>query len=84
MRLPALDAFAHPGLTMHFVSNVDGHDLVSRSSQNDRDQLADARFVFDDEHGRNRPGIGGRSAGCNAGVRCRGQLDGERRAPPVQ
>jgi glucose-6-phosphate isomerase len=28
MVLPALDAFAHPGLTLHFVSNVDGHDIV--------------------------------------------------------
>ena len=28
MVVPALDAFAHPGLTMHFVSNVDGHDIV--------------------------------------------------------
>jgi glucose-6-phosphate isomerase len=27
MVVPALDAFAHPGLTMHFVSNVDGHDI---------------------------------------------------------
>lgn len=28
MVVPALDAFAHPGLTLHFVSNVDGHDIV--------------------------------------------------------
>jgi len=28
MVVPALDAFAHPGLALHFVSNVDGHDLV--------------------------------------------------------
>ena len=28
MVVPALDAFAHPGLSMHFVSNVDGHDIV--------------------------------------------------------
>ena len=28
MVVPALDAFAHPGLAMHFVSNVDGHDIV--------------------------------------------------------
>jgi len=27
MVVPALDAFAHPGITMHFVSNVDGHDI---------------------------------------------------------
>ena len=27
MVVPALDAFAHPGLTLHFVSNVDGHDI---------------------------------------------------------
>jgi len=27
-RVPALDAFAHPGLTLHFVSNVDGHDIT--------------------------------------------------------
>jgi len=26
--VPALDAYAHPGLTMHFVSNVDGHDIT--------------------------------------------------------
>jgi glucose-6-phosphate isomerase len=28
MVVPALDAFAHPGLTFHFVSNVDGHDIA--------------------------------------------------------
>ena len=28
MAVPALDAFAHPGLRMHFVSNVDGHDIA--------------------------------------------------------
>ena len=28
MVVPALDAFAHPGLTLHFVSNVDGHDIT--------------------------------------------------------
>jgi glucose-6-phosphate isomerase len=28
MAVPALQAFAHPGLDFHFVSNVDGHDLV--------------------------------------------------------
>jgi glucose-6-phosphate isomerase len=28
MIVPALDAFAHPGLTLHFVSNVDGHDIT--------------------------------------------------------
>ncbi|HWH81747.1 MAG TPA: glucose-6-phosphate isomerase [Burkholderiaceae bacterium] len=28
MAVPALDAYAHPGLAMHFVSNVDGHDIV--------------------------------------------------------
>lgn len=28
MVVPALDAFAHRGLTFHFVSNVDGHDIV--------------------------------------------------------
>ncbi len=28
MAVPALDAYAHPGLTLHFVSNVDGHDIV--------------------------------------------------------
>lgn len=27
MAVPALDAFGHPGLTLHFVSNVDGHDI---------------------------------------------------------
>jgi glucose-6-phosphate isomerase len=29
MVVPALDAYAHPGLTLHFVSNVDGHDIAS-------------------------------------------------------
>ncbi len=28
MAVPALDAFVHPGLTFHFVSNVDGHDIT--------------------------------------------------------
>ena len=28
MVVPALDAFVHPGLTFHFVSNVDGHDIT--------------------------------------------------------
>ena len=28
MVVPALDAFAHPGLTFHFVANVDGHDIT--------------------------------------------------------
>ncbi len=28
MVVPALDAFVHPGLRMHFVSNVDGHDIA--------------------------------------------------------
>ncbi len=28
MVVPALDAWAHPGLNLHFVSNVDGHDLA--------------------------------------------------------
>jgi len=28
MAVPALDAFAHPELTFHFVSNVDGHDIA--------------------------------------------------------
>ena len=28
MVIPALDAFVHPGLTFHFVSNVDGHDIT--------------------------------------------------------
>jgi glucose-6-phosphate isomerase len=28
MIVPALYAFAHPGLTLHFVSNVDGHDIA--------------------------------------------------------
>lgn len=28
MVVPALDAFTHPRLTLHFVSNVDGHDIV--------------------------------------------------------
>jgi glucose-6-phosphate isomerase len=29
MVLPALEAGVHPGLSFHFVSNVDGHDMVS-------------------------------------------------------
>jgi len=29
MVVPALDAYAHPKLTLHFVSNVDGHDIAS-------------------------------------------------------
>lgn len=29
MAVSALDAFAHPGINFHFVSNVDGHDLTS-------------------------------------------------------
>jgi glucose-6-phosphate isomerase len=28
MVVPALDSFAHPGIQMHFVSNVDGHDIT--------------------------------------------------------
>ena len=28
MAVPALDAYTHPGLTFHFVSNVDGHDIA--------------------------------------------------------
>jgi glucose-6-phosphate isomerase len=28
MVVPALDAFSHPGLKLHFVSNVDGHDIT--------------------------------------------------------
>ena len=28
MVVPALDAYAHPKLTVHFVSNVDGHDIA--------------------------------------------------------
>lgn len=28
MVVPALDAFVHPGLCFHFVSNVDGHDIA--------------------------------------------------------
>ncbi|WP_418316754.1 glucose-6-phosphate isomerase [Piscinibacter sakaiensis] len=28
MVVRALDAFAHPGIQMHFVSNVDGHDIT--------------------------------------------------------
>jgi glucose-6-phosphate isomerase len=27
MAVPALDAFVHPGIAFHFVSNVDGHDI---------------------------------------------------------
>jgi glucose-6-phosphate isomerase len=29
MVVPALDAFVHPGLSFHFVSNVDGHDITA-------------------------------------------------------
>jgi|JI10StandDraft_1071094.scaffolds.fasta_scaffold17715_8 glucose-6-phosphate isomerase len=28
MAVPALDAYSHPGLRLHFVSNVDGHDIT--------------------------------------------------------
>ncbi|MBQ0958106.1 glucose-6-phosphate isomerase [Ideonella sp. 4Y11] len=28
MAVPALDAHSHPGLRLHFVSNVDGHDIA--------------------------------------------------------
>ena len=28
MVVPALDAFVHPGISFHFVSNVDGHDIA--------------------------------------------------------
>ena len=28
MVVPALDAYGHPKLTLHFVSNVDGHDIT--------------------------------------------------------
>lgn len=28
MVVPALDTFVHPGITFHFVSNVDGHDIA--------------------------------------------------------
>ncbi len=28
MVVPALDAYVHPGLSFHFVSNVDGHDIT--------------------------------------------------------
>ena len=28
MAVPALDAWCHPGLRLHFVSNVDGHDIT--------------------------------------------------------
>ena len=28
MVVPALDAYGHPALTLHFVSNVDGHDIT--------------------------------------------------------
>ena len=28
MVVPALDAYSHPALTLHFVSNVDGHDIT--------------------------------------------------------
>ncbi len=41
MVVPALDAFAHPRLTLHFVSNVDGHDIVPVLRQ-----LEPARTLF--------------------------------------
>ncbi len=28
MAVPALDAYVHPGIAFHFVSNVDGHDIA--------------------------------------------------------
>jgi glucose-6-phosphate isomerase len=28
MVVPALDAYVHPGISFHFVSNVDGHDIA--------------------------------------------------------
>ncbi len=28
MVVPALDAYGHPGIQLHFVSNVDGHDIT--------------------------------------------------------
>ena len=28
MAVPALDAYVHPGLAFHFVSNIDGHDIA--------------------------------------------------------
>ena len=28
MAVPALEAYGHPGLRLHFVSNVDGHDIA--------------------------------------------------------
>ena len=38
MAVPALDAFARPELTFHFVSNVDGHDIAPRA----RSEVEDA------------------------------------------
>jgi glucose-6-phosphate isomerase len=42
MVVPALDAYGHPALTLHFVSNVDGHDLTRVLR---RLQPADTLFV---------------------------------------
>jgi len=33
MAMPALQAYSHPGLRLHFVSNVDGHDITPVLSQ---------------------------------------------------
>jgi glucose-6-phosphate isomerase len=42
MAVPALDAYAHPGLTLHFVGNGDGHDIASLLR---RLQPADTLFI---------------------------------------
>jgi glucose-6-phosphate isomerase len=36
MVVPALEAFAHPGIRCHFVSNVDGHDIAPVLQRLDR------------------------------------------------
>ena len=48
MAVPALDAYVHPKLRMHFVSNVDGHDItpVLRSLRPERTLFIIASKTF--------------------------------------
>lgn len=48
MAVPALDAYVHPALRMHFVSNVDGHDItpVLRSLRPERTLFIIASKTF--------------------------------------
>ena len=63
MAVPALDAYAHPGLTFHFVSNVDGHDIapVLRRAAAGRDALhhrqQDLHDAGDDGQRASRAGL---------------------------